>query len=76
MCCGKKRSGLFKQPDGGETLPDNDFVIYQYTGEQALSTRGSVSMQEYRFIVKGDIVKVDARDAPGMAGFPGLVRVR
>lgn len=50
-------------------------VSFTYTGERALSARGAITGRVYRFSRAGEVVPVDARDAPGMSAVPSLRRV-
>ena len=88
MCCGHQKaiyrasslSTLVLDPEGRRTAPlrrvpkvSNRF---RYTGATALTVHGPISGRIYRFERPGAALAVDPRDAPALAGVPGLQPVR
>ena len=85
MCnCGKKRSEL-KQPSNNlnkisigmikQPVQNKPRVLFQYTGQTALTVTGNVTRKIYRFNFSGDMQPVDVLDANGMNKIPVLKRV-
>lgn len=80
-CCGNKREALAQQLSSAKTVSTpvvkmwND-VLFEYTGETALTVKGSVSRNIYRFTKPGDTQLVDYRDASGMMAVPMLRKYR
>ena len=85
MCnCGKKRTEFTGQQ--AYTKPVNvaqqqlftqnkQTVMFQYTGNTALTTTGSITRKNYRFNFPGDIQHVALSDAPSMSAVHVLKRV-
>ena len=91
MCCGSNRAAAraavtaaapsaarSAAPSvGAPAAPSSSVTMFEYVGgSQETWIRGSVSGQLYRFRRRGDRVRVDARDGPGLAGLPSLRLVR
>ena len=80
-CCVNKRETLVQQHLSAKTTVTPvvkmwDDVLFEYTGETALTVKGSVSRTLYRFVQKGDTQLVDYRDVSGMLGVPVLRKYR
>ena len=90
MCnCGKKRTAFKQQRIIDSNLPavvpqQNSLqsiqqsvktVMFQYTGNTALSVVGSVTRKSYRFGFPGDIQHIALSDAAAMAAVPVLKRI-
>jgi hypothetical protein len=81
-CCGDKRSRIYNDPyskirspdgvpdDQQAFIPANSF--FEYTGATAMTVKGAVTGQIYRFEKPGALLEVDRRDASFMAGIPNL----
>lgn len=79
-CCGNKREELMLQlssitPTTAPTKMWND-VLFEYTGETALTVKGNISRTVYRFNSKGDQQLIDYRDASGLMAVPVLKKVK
>jgi hypothetical protein len=84
-CCGDKRERIYPDPyalsparDGVPEsqpayVPANSW--FEYTGATAMTVKGAVTGQIYRFEGTGDRLEVDRRDAAYMAGVPRLRKV-
>jgi hypothetical protein len=77
-CCGNKREALVQQQAASKTIiiKIREDVLFEYTGETALTVKGSVSRTLYRFAQKGDTQLVDYRDVSGMMAVPALKQYR
>lgn len=89
MCnCGKKRTAFKQQriidPNLAIVVPQQNSlqsiqpvktVMFQYTGNTALSVIGNVTRKSYRFGFPGDIQHITLSDAAGMASIPVLKRI-
>ena len=89
MCnCGKKRTAFKQQriidPNLAAVVPQQNSlqsiqpvktVMFQYTGNTALSVIGNVTRKSYRFSFPGDIQHIALNDAAGMASIPVLKRI-
>jgi hypothetical protein len=89
MCnCGKKRTAFKQQriidPNLAAVVPQQNSlqsiqpvktVMFQYTGNTALSVIGNVTRKSYRFGFPGDIQHITLSDAAGMAAIPVLKRI-
>lgn len=84
MCnCGKRRSQLKQQPvvfnkintDAKQPLQNNAPVLFQYTGNTALTVTGSITRKNYRFHFSGDKQFIEYNDAPAMMAVPVLKKV-
>jgi CTP:phosphocholine cytidylyltransferase-like protein len=76
-CCGNKRASL-TQSLASNTITEQrpakmwDDVLFEYIGETALTVKGSVSRNIYRFDKTGDTQMIDYRDVSGMMAVPML----
>lgn len=80
-CCGNKRETLAQLLSSAvkSTTPVVKMwsdVLFEYTGETALTVKGSVSRNIYRFSGTGDTQLVDYRDVSGMMAVPMLRKYR
>ncbi|MFT4155491.1 MAG: hypothetical protein QM629_16915 [Parafilimonas sp.] len=64
------------QPDTLQNMQSVKTVIFQYTGNTALSVIGNVTRKNYRFNFPGDVQHVALNDAGAMAAIPVLRRVK
>jgi len=89
MCCGRNRAAARAVALAGAsppsvlhasaTAPRADAttpIVFEYVGEGAHAVRGPVSGASYRFGGRGDRLRVDPRDRPGLLGMPSLRWVR
>lgn len=80
-CCGKARQHLAQvmattPAVAAPARPALRFsVIFEYTGQTALTVIGPASGRRYRFASPGARVVVDPRDRPGLAQLPTLREV-
>jgi len=78
-CCGKLRQSLGSVPrrsqSGGPAPRRRLKVVFVYTGSTAMTVRGPISGQLYRFDRPGARVVVDPRDRPGLTRVPNLREV-
>ena len=51
-------------------------IVFEYAGEGSASIRGPVSGRVYRFGGRGDRIRVDARDRPGLVAIASLRWIR
>ncbi len=81
-CCGSKRESL-KQSFASQVLEQteqlstkmwND-VLFEYTGDNSFTVKGSVTGNRYSFNKTGEQQLVDYRDASGMRAEPLLKKV-
>jgi hypothetical protein len=81
-CCGSKRESL-KQSFASQVLEQteqlhtkmwND-VMFEYTGNNSFTVKGSVTGRRYNFNKKGEQQLVDYRDASGMRAEPFLKKI-
>lgn len=85
MCnCGKRRSELKQQPvifnkinadRIQSSLQNSAPVLFQYTGNTALTVTGSITRKSYRFHFSGDKQLVEYNDAPAMLAIPVLKKI-
>lgn len=80
-CCGATRMAAWSPPLHDHSPATTDArppepVRFEYTGRTALTMRGTITGRSYRFAAPGEMVAVDARDAPGAAAVPHLRRAR
>ena len=90
MCnCGKKRNELTQQRNINVRTVNNlqhsplnvamwqhtQTILFQYTGNTALTVTGNVTRRNYRFNFPGDVQHVALGDAPAMSTIPVLKRV-
>ncbi len=85
MCnCGKKRTGLSQQANTSinnrtqvqaPPMQVKQTVVFQYTGNTALTVTGSITRKNYRFNFPGDIQHIDFKDAAAMTAIPVVKRV-
>jgi hypothetical protein len=81
-CCGKARQHLAQvtattPAEAAPARPAPRFsVVFEYTGQTAMTVVGSASGRRYRFAGPGARVVVDPRDRPGLARVPKLREVR
>ncbi len=81
-CCGNKRNeyvGSLASNTVTNTHPAAkmwDDVWFEYTGQTALTVKGSVSRNVYRFNAPGDKQLIDYRDASGMMAVPVLKKIK
>jgi hypothetical protein len=80
-CCGNKRNeyvGSLAANTVTAQAPAKmwDDVWFEYTGQTALTVKGSVSRNVYRFNVPGDKQLIDYRDASAMMAVPVLKKVK
>jgi hypothetical protein len=78
-CCGNKREELAQQLSSNKIVTPvvkmwND-VLFEYTGNTALTVKGNISRTVYRFSAKGDTQLVDYRDVSGMMAVPVLKKI-
>ncbi|MBS0448105.1 MAG: hypothetical protein JSR59_19405 [Proteobacteria bacterium] len=79
-CCGRRRAPIDVRPAGrpaplagaAAAPPAQAVVAFVYTGATRLVAEGAATRRRYRFEHPGVLVEVDARDAPSLAGVPGL----
>lgn len=57
-------------------VPLTRTVVFEYTGETAMSVLGPITRTRYRFRSTGDRVGIDYRDASYVSGVPNVRRVR
>ncbi len=81
-CCGKKRNEYAGKLSTGQAahhpVITNSWedVLFEYTGNAALTVKGIVTGKLYRFVAKGSLQLVDYRDASGMMAVSNLERKR
>ncbi len=85
MCnCGKKRTELKQRPvdfnkmSAGvmpSTLQNHVTVLFQYTGNTALTVTGKITRKTYRFNFSGDKQSIDYNDAVAMMAIPVLKKI-
>lgn len=90
MCnCGKKRNQITQQQPNNnirqtfinqplQSMPSIEKmppVLFEYTGNTALSVIGSNTRKSYRFHYPGDKILIDASDATSMLAIPVIKRV-
>lgn len=81
-CCGKARQHLAQvmATTSAEAMPAGPAlrfsVVFEYTGQTALTVVGPASGRRYRFASPGARVVVDPRDRPGLGQVPKLREVR
>jgi len=81
-CCGSKRESLKQsfasqvqgQAEQLSTKLWND-VLFEYTGDNSFTVKGSVTGNRYSFNKTGERQLVDYRDASGMRAEPLLKKV-
>ena len=81
-CCGNKRESLKQsfasqvqeQTEQLSTKLWND-VLFEYTGDNSFTVKGSVTGNRYSFNKTGERQLVDYRDASGMRAEPLLKKV-
>lgn len=90
MCnCGKKRNAFTEQHNTSskqvhfaqrqpfvQNIETSKTVMFQYTGNTALSIIGNATKKSYRFNFPGDIQHIIFSDAAAMATVPVLKRVQ
>lgn len=65
MCnCGSNRSMAGQQ---GDTTMSRNPVMFEYTGQTALTVTGPYSGMRYRFNAPGSRLRVDFRDVPALS---------
>lgn len=86
MCnCGKKRN-MFTQQQAVYSKPANvvpqqpfaqnkQTVLFQYTGNTALTITGNVTRKTYRFNFPGEIQHIELSDAAAMSAVSVLKRI-
>lgn len=84
MCnCGNKRQQFAgAQPvslsshhyESGKNIMWDD-VYFEYTGLTALSVKGNITGQQYRFNQTGVVQQIDYRDAAAMMAVPVLKKI-
>lgn len=57
------------------TMQKRNSVVFEYTGNTALSVTGKITGTHYRFSAPGERQNIDGRDAAGMMGIPVLQKV-
>lgn len=87
MCnCGKKRNAFnqavpsvkqneFVQQQAFQNFQSSKTVMFQYTGNTALSVIGSATKKSYRFNFPGDIQHIAINDVAAMTAVPVLKRI-
>lgn len=85
MCnCGKKRnefkqqSNAFNKNNYSNNQPPvqkKETVLFQYTGNTALTVTGSITRKNYRFHFSGDVQSIELSDAAAMMAVPVLKRM-
>ncbi len=78
-CCGNKREEFLQLNSSANKntyIPTKIFddVWFEYTGETALTIKGNISRNVYRFSSKGDTQLIDYRDASSMMAINMLKR--
>lgn len=81
-CCGSKRESLKQsfasqvqeQTEQLSTKMWND-VLFEYTGNNSFTVKGSVTGNRYSFNKTGELQLVDYRDAGGMRAEPLLKKI-
>lgn len=89
MCCGRNRAAAraaavananaVPPARGSVTPPRTDAttpIVFEYVGDGAHAVRGPVSGTSYRFRARGDRLRVDPRDRPGLLAVPSLRWIR
>jgi hypothetical protein len=84
-CCGDKRERIYPDPYAhartSDGVPEGQSAYvpasswFEYTGATAMTVKGAVTGQIYRFEGTGTKLEVDRRDAAYMAGVPRLRKV-
>ena len=86
MCnCGKNRILLRSQSNAlqnnhsskiqSTAIQKRPMVMFQYTGNTALSVIGSVTRKSYRFNFPGDIQHIESIVVPGIIAIPLLKKI-
>lgn len=85
MCnCGRKRNELKQQSNvfnknnysvNQQPVQEKEQVLFQYTGNTALTVTGSITRKSYRFNFSGDKQSIEFSDAPAMMAVPVLKKV-
>lgn len=80
-CCGSKRESLkqsfasqVQETEQHSTKMWND-VLFEYTGNNSFTVKGSVTGNRYNFTKTGERQLVDYRDASGMRAESSLKKV-
>lgn len=84
-CCGDKRERIYPDPyaqfrtrDGvpeGQSAHVPSSAWFEYTGATAMTVKGAITGQVYRFEAMGARLEIDRRDVAYMAGVPKLRKV-
>ncbi|HEY6391607.1 MAG TPA: hypothetical protein VIX89_10040 [Bryobacteraceae bacterium] len=74
-CCGKARSQASAPGPIPARHPNYGTVVFEYTGQTALSVVGPVSRATYHFASPGARAAVDSRDSVSLAAVRALRRV-
>lgn len=83
-CCTGKRKALLSSLSPATPEPErvarpaapSATATFEYAGATGLTATGAITGRRYRFEHTGAVVDVDLRDAPSLAGVPGLRRRR
>ncbi len=85
MCnCGRKRNELKQQQNvfnknnytvNQQPVQKKEPVLFQYTGNTALTVTGSITRKSYRFNFFGDKQLIECSDTPAMMAIPMLIKI-
>jgi hypothetical protein len=81
-CCGGKRSHVVMNGQlsvaslGKSTIPTSHLLLFEYTGQTAMTVVGGATGRTYRFLDPGARVQIDGRDVQSLSAVPNLKRLR
>ena len=85
MCnCGRRRNELRQQSTvinkniqntSQQPVVKKEPVLFQYTGNTALTVTGSITRKNYRFNFSGDVQAIEFNDASAMIAIPVLKKI-